>query len=85
MKRECGSCEFFEAGMCKRMPPVMVPWPSDNQHPVLYMPAPSYPSVQVNDWCGEYRLADELRRTGTRITADHPLAKAARAEDMPLA
>lgn len=61
-KRECGSCEFWEAGQCKRFPPVMTLWPTDNQHPIMYMPTPGWPTVGPTDWCGEYAAAHQLTR-----------------------
>lgn len=54
MKRECVTCEFVDGGLCKRYPPTLALWPQDNQHPIMYVPSESYPTVKANDWCGEY-------------------------------
>lgn len=51
----CVSCKFFFAGNCFRYPPTLVAWPSDNQHPIMYMPVESRPQVGAKDWCGEYK------------------------------
>jgi hypothetical protein len=55
-ERRCMTCEFFDGGLCRRNPPQMPLWPSDNQHPVMYAPCPSWPQVMpATDWCGEWR------------------------------
>ena len=54
--RNCGHCQHFEAGQCWRYPPQMVLWPNDNQHPVIYSPYATRPTVGVTTpACGEYR------------------------------
>lgn len=56
--RVCLGCKWwFEAGECRRLPPQMVLWPSDNQHPIMYMPSASWPNVKPDDWCGEWASA----------------------------
>jgi hypothetical protein len=37
------------------MPPTWALWPTDNQHPIIYMPDTSFPNVKPTDWCGEWR------------------------------
>jgi hypothetical protein len=59
---ECGSCRFWFGGQCKRYPPSLVPWPNDNQHPIMYTPVESHPMTKATDWCGEYQLI-ALERT----------------------
>ena len=55
MKSECGKCRYWDAGECLRFPPKMVPYPSDNQHPIAYWPTAMYPHVHATDRsCGEY-------------------------------
>lgn len=55
MKETCATCRWNDGGLCRRMPPVMVPSPTDNQSPITYVPAPSWPHIDLTDWCGEYR------------------------------
>lgn len=57
MKRECSTCEFCADGLCRRMPPQTVLWPSDNQHPIAYHPCTTWPNVSATDWCGEWKSA----------------------------
>ena len=51
----CKECDYQQDGLCRRFPPVPVLWPQDNQHPIIYAPAPMWPSVQPTDWCGEWK------------------------------
>jgi hypothetical protein len=51
----CRDCLHFDGAACRRLPPTWAPWPTDNQHPVLYMPVASFPNVKPTDWCGEWR------------------------------
>ncbi len=51
----CETCRFEEGGLCHRLPPAMVPWPTDNQHPIMYDPAACFPFVGPKDWCGEHK------------------------------
>lgn len=62
-KRACVACEWFDGGLCRRLPPTMPPWPTDNQHPVLYTPSPTWPNVSATEWCGEFREAAVFRPT----------------------
>lgn len=51
--RECRLCRFFDKGNCRRYPPRIVPYPNDNQHPVLYLPSEWWPSVIRDGCCGD--------------------------------
>lgn len=54
-QKECGACRHWDAGICYRFPPQMVPFPSDNQHPISYWPAPLRPEVLATERaCGEW-------------------------------
>lgn len=55
MKGTCATCRWQDGGHCRRMPPTMVPWPTDNQHPIMYEPATTWPLVNADDWCGEHQ------------------------------
>ena len=63
-QKVCGTCEFWAAEECFRFPPQMVLYPSDNQHPIMYAPAPFRPNVSASSpACGEWRgNAAEQRR-----------------------
>jgi hypothetical protein len=50
----CRDCKWFDGSNCHRYPPQMVPWPNDNQHPVIYNPMATFPFVVPNNWCGEW-------------------------------
>ena len=49
----CGGCEYFtgeprnQDGVCRRYPPVAI-----NEDGTCYF---TFPSVDVVDWCGEFR------------------------------
>lgn len=60
LDRCCANCGFFDGGSCRRFPPASVPWPTDNQHPIMYEPATTWPLVRATDWCGEFKVAQEL-------------------------
>lgn len=62
--KTCETCRYHDRGQCKRFPPIMVPWPRDNQHPIMYEPATTWPLVEEDDWCGEY---SELMPPGPRL------------------
>lgn len=54
----CEDCRFYSAGTCKRLPPAVVPYQHDNQHPAIYWPAAWRPEVDAADWCGEFRASE---------------------------
>ncbi len=33
----CGKCKWWCVGDCRLHPPQMVLWPTDNQHPIMYI------------------------------------------------
>lgn len=52
----CGACGHWLGGQCRRYPPQMALWPTDNQHPVFYTPHPTFPDRNAGDIaCGEWR------------------------------
>ena len=53
----CGKCKWWFGGECRRHPPQMVLWPTDNQHPVFYVPSASLPNTAADHWCGDYQPA----------------------------
>lgn len=53
----CEVCRFFDVGHCRRWPPETVLCPSDNQHPIMYVPSTAWPLVSHDDWCGEFKPA----------------------------
>lgn len=51
----CGDCAYWDAGTCRRFPPQVVLWPTDNQHPIAYHPAETFPTRAAREKaCGEY-------------------------------
>ena len=54
MRETCETCKFNDDMICKRYPPQMVPYPNDNQHPVIYVPIEVQPAISFGQWCGEY-------------------------------
>lgn len=53
--QKCGDCRHWFRGDCRRFPPVMIPYPSDNQHPISYWPTPMFPTRDATDYgCGEF-------------------------------
>lgn len=61
----CAICLFYKVeaanlgteglGFCRRFPPQMVPYPTDNQHPITYWPSALTTRVAGIDWCGEFK------------------------------
>jgi hypothetical protein len=67
--RACKTCVYFVATTtdCRRFPPQMVLWASDNQHPIRYDTISCWPTMSPDLWCGEHKLdekkwADELAK-----------------------
>lgn len=55
----CGNCRFLHKNaLCRRFPPAWVLFPIDNQPPVVYHPQQTYPYMNADDWCGEWKIAD---------------------------
>lgn len=51
----CGDCVYWDGGQCRRFPPQMVLWPTDNQHPISYLPVETFPSRAAREKaCGEF-------------------------------
>ena len=55
----CGQCKCWFGGQCRRHPPQLVLWPTDNQHPITYMPVESWPTTMADDWCGDFQRNGE--------------------------
>lgn len=55
MIKTCEGCLYEDKRQCRRLPPSTVPWPMDNQHPIMYQPMTTWPIINVDDWCGEYK------------------------------
>jgi hypothetical protein len=53
----CATCRYRTKGECRRYPPQMTLWATDNQHPLTYVPAPTWPYVPDDGWCGEWKEA----------------------------
>lgn len=51
----CGNCRFWISQDCRRYPPQMTMWATDNQHPLTYVAAPTWPQTSRDDWCGEWK------------------------------
>ncbi len=58
----CNTCRFWAEASCRRFPPQFAPWPTDNQHPILYEPMPGWPATNAKDWCGEWVKDLALRK-----------------------
>jgi hypothetical protein len=53
---KCGHCRYWTGGECRRFPPQAVIYPTDNQHPVMYLSSFNYPDRQAtSDGCGEFK------------------------------
>lgn len=51
----CGNCKYyFIQGTCRRYPPQIHLYPTDNQHPILYDVYSGQPYTTVDSWCGEW-------------------------------
>lgn len=51
----CGNCKFFRDNECRRFPPQLTLWATDNQHPIHYATGSSYPDVNPStSCCGEF-------------------------------
>lgn len=51
----CGDCSYWDGGVCRRYPPQIVLWPTDNQQPIVYQPVESFPSRAAREAaCGEF-------------------------------
>jgi len=48
---ECGKCIYFESGLCHRYPPI-VSVVIDSKDELV--PTLSFPTVEEDDWCGEF-------------------------------
>ena len=56
----CGNCRFHRDGECRRFPPQLTLWATDNQHPVMYTTASNYPEVGLTTaCCGEFKSIHE--------------------------
>lgn len=51
----CATCRYRTKGECRRYPPQMTMWATDNQHPLTYVAAPTWPQTSRDDWCGEWK------------------------------
>ena len=52
----CGNCRFWRDNECRRFPPQITLWATDNQHPVLYSTHSNYPECRsVTASCGEFK------------------------------
>jgi NAD-dependent dihydropyrimidine dehydrogenase PreA subunit len=57
-REKCGNCKHWDAGVCRRFPPQVTLWPSDNQQPVIYYPSTYAPDVGAeHPACGEFGRA----------------------------
>ncbi len=53
----CGNCLYYAAGECRRLPPLPIHTPEDN-NPTMYLTV--FPDVDPDyTWCGEWRWEKE--------------------------
>lgn len=57
LRERCANCRFLLDGLCRRLPPTMLPevWRDSGTS----IAKATWPEVDDDDWCGEWRLADE--------------------------
>lgn len=67
-KEVCGTCIFFNRedaqdrkGQCRRNPPSVFY--------AGYDPATIFPEVSISDWCGEYKVNQEIMNILKRVKA----------------
>lgn len=49
-------------GQCRRNPPQVAPWATDNQHPIVYVSVSHWPETQADEWCGEFGMPADFRK-----------------------
>lgn len=56
----CGNCRFFADHECRRFPPQITLYATDNQHPVIYDTIAQYPYVMdTTGCCGEFKAREQ--------------------------
>lgn len=55
MSSTCETCRFLVGVDCRRYPPQMILYPTDNQQPIFYAPGQAWPYVGAHSWCGEHQ------------------------------
>jgi len=68
--QSCSQCHFWrgepykhgesESRICHRYPPKPMLYPSDNQHPIMYVPSDYMPQTEARSWCGEYKRLNSV-------------------------
>ena len=59
-REECGTCEFYRNNCCHRFPPNHSRY--YNTHALVHeIDRYDWPRVKRHDWCGEYKLAGQVK------------------------
>ena len=55
----CGNCRFWRDHECRRFPPQLAMWATDNQHPIMYATCSQYPECHKDTaCCGEFKAVE---------------------------